>query len=120
MTVSSGSTTDTLNYSYDALQRLTSQTTVRTGLTLAKEYSYKNLSGNRIEDTRAWLLTVLNHKWNDQLRKKYRQPVIGIGDGFDIMDDGDELLRVEMAEEAEQVRKEKYDFLFERHFAENK
>ena len=47
MTVSSGSTTDTLNYSYDALQRLTSQTTVRTGLTLAKEYSYKNLSGNR-------------------------------------------------------------------------
>ena len=47
MTVSSGSTTDTLNYSYDAFQRLTSQTTVRTGLTLAKEYSYKNLSGNR-------------------------------------------------------------------------
>ena len=47
MTVSSGSTTDTLNYSYDAFQRLTSQTTVRTGLTLAEEYSYKNLSGNR-------------------------------------------------------------------------
>lgn len=61
--------------------------------------------GNCIEDMRAWLLTVLNHKWNDRLRRKYRQPIIGIGDGFDIMDDGDELLRVEMAEEAEQVRK---------------
>ena len=60
---------------------------------------------NCIEDMRAWLLTVLNHKWNDQLRRKYRQPVIGIGDGFDIMDDGEEILNVEMAEEAEQVRK---------------
>ena len=48
MTVSAANISgDTLNYSYDALQRLTSQTTVRTGLTLAKEYSYKNLSGNR-------------------------------------------------------------------------
>jgi len=47
MTVSSGNVNDTLNYSYDSLQRPTSQTTVRTGLTLAKEYSYKNLSGNR-------------------------------------------------------------------------
>ena len=27
--------------------------------------------GNCIEDMRAWLLTVLNHKWNDQLRRKY-------------------------------------------------
>ena len=61
--------------------------------------------GNRIEDMRAWLLTVLNHKWSDQLRRKYRQPVIGIGDGFDIMDDEDELLSAEMAEKAEQVRK---------------
>jgi YD repeat-containing protein len=47
MTDSSGNFTDTLNYSYDALQRLISQTTVRTGLILAKEYSFKNLSGNR-------------------------------------------------------------------------
>ncbi len=61
--------------------------------------------GKHIEDMRAWLLTVLNHKWNDQLRRKYRQPVIGIGDGFDIMDDGEEILNVELAEEAEQVRK---------------
>ena len=61
--------------------------------------------GNCIEDMRAWLLTVLNYKWNDQLRRKYRQPVIGIGDGFDIMNDEDELLSMEIAEEAEQVRK---------------
>ena len=47
MTVSSGNVNDTLNYSYDALQRLTTKTTVRTGLTLAEEYSYRNLSGNR-------------------------------------------------------------------------
>ena len=39
---------DTMTYTYDALQRLTSQTIQRsTGLTLAKEYSYKNLSGGR-------------------------------------------------------------------------
>ena len=47
MTVSSGSTTDTLSYSYDAFQRLTAKTTARSGLTLAQEYSYKDISGNR-------------------------------------------------------------------------
>ena len=37
-----------MTYAYDAFQRLTSQTIQRsTGLTLAKEYSFKNLSGNR-------------------------------------------------------------------------
>ena len=38
---------DTINYSYDAFQRLTAKNTIRTNLTLAQEYSYKNLSGNR-------------------------------------------------------------------------
>ena len=42
------STVDTMTYAYDALQRLTSKTVQRsTGLTLAKEYSFKNLAGNR-------------------------------------------------------------------------
>ena len=29
--------------------------------------------GKEIRDLRGWLLTVLNNKWNDRLRKKYRQ-----------------------------------------------
>jgi hypothetical protein len=66
MTVSSGSTTDTLNYSYDALQRLTSQTTVRTGLTLAKEYSYKyGADGLRTQKTVG--STVYNYYYADGL-----------------------------------------------------
>ena len=48
MTVTANGTVDTMTYAYDALQRLTSQTIQRsTGLTLAKEYSFKNLSGNQ-------------------------------------------------------------------------
>ena len=48
MTVTANGIVDTMTYAYDALQRLTSQTTQRsTGLTIAGERSYKTLSGNR-------------------------------------------------------------------------
>ena len=47
MTVTASGVSDTLSFTYDALQRLTAKNTVRTGLTLAQEYSYKNLSDNR-------------------------------------------------------------------------
>jgi hypothetical protein len=47
MTVTANGVSDTLNYTYDSLQRLTAKNTVRTNLTLAQEYSYKTISGNR-------------------------------------------------------------------------
>ena len=48
MTVTASGVSDTLNYTYDPFQRLTSQAVQRsTGLTLAGERSYKNLSSNR-------------------------------------------------------------------------
>jgi DNA-directed RNA polymerase specialized sigma24 family protein len=36
--------------------------------------------GKPIHDLRGWLLTVLNNKWNDRLRKKYRQPLVTFGE----------------------------------------
>ena len=47
MTVTASGVSDTMSFTYDALQRLTAKNTVRTGLTLAQEYSYKTVSGNR-------------------------------------------------------------------------
>ena len=47
MTVSASGVSDTLSFTYDALQRLTAKNTVRTGLTLAQTYAYKTISGNR-------------------------------------------------------------------------
>lgn len=45
--------------------------------------------GGVINDIRGWLLIVLSNRWNNMLRQKYRQPVIGIGEGFDIIDETD-------------------------------
>ncbi len=45
--------------------------------------------GGVINDVRGWLLIVLSNRWNNMLRQKYRQPVIGIGEGFDIIDETD-------------------------------
>ena len=48
MTVTANGTVDTMTYAYDALQRLASQTIKKSeNIILAKEYSYKNLSGGR-------------------------------------------------------------------------
>ena len=51
------------------------------------------------------MLTVLNHKWNDFLRKKYRRPIIGIGEDMDIVDEESAFDEFEKNEEAEQIRK---------------
>ena len=42
--------------------------------------------GNTIQDMRAWLLTVMNRRFNDMLRKKYRQPTVFMGCDFDLAD----------------------------------
>ncbi|MBR6637990.1 MAG: RNA polymerase sigma factor, partial [Lachnospiraceae bacterium] len=62
--------------------------------------------GGTIENPRAWLTTVMNHKYYDLLRKKYQLPTVTIGDDFDIPDESDFAHNIIMQEEAEQVRRE--------------
>lgn len=62
--------------------------------------------GGRIENPRAFLSTLLNRKYYDMLRRKYRLPTVSIGDDFDLMDDGDFTEDLERREEAEGIRRE--------------
>ena len=61
--------------------------------------------GNVIQDIHAWLLAVLNNKWNDFLRKKYQQPIIGIGEGFEIIDETDDISHFHETDDGEHIRK---------------
>lgn len=61
--------------------------------------------GKEIRDMRAWLLTVMNRKFYDMLRKKYRQPTIIIRDDFDIIDDSASVFLIEQDDEACKIRK---------------
>lgn len=61
--------------------------------------------GGVINDMRGWLLTVLSNKWNNMLRKKYRQPIVAIGEGFDIVDESVCYSEEEELDKAENVRK---------------
>lgn len=62
--------------------------------------------GGIINNTRSFLTALLNRKYYDMLRRKYRLPTVIIGEGFDIADETDcdeiSLLR----EEAESIRGE--------------
>ena len=62
--------------------------------------------GGTIENPRAWLTTVMNRKYYDLLRKKYRLPTVTIGEDFDIPDESDFAHSMIVEEEAEQVRRE--------------
>lgn len=61
--------------------------------------------GGEIRDMRAWLLVVLGRKYNDMLRKKYRQPLVSLGENFDIADENAMLESSGENREAEEVRK---------------
>jgi len=61
--------------------------------------------GNIIKDMRGWLLTVLNRKFYQKLRKKYQIPIVTIGEDFDIMDEADCFANINQTDEAGQVRK---------------
>lgn len=66
--------------------------------------------GGRIDNLRGWLLTVMERKYYDMLRKRYRQPVVSIEETFE--PDGaaacpeDWLAAETAAEEAARVRRE--------------
>ena len=61
--------------------------------------------GKAIQDVKAWLLVVMGRKFNDMLRKRYKQPIVSIGDGFDIVDENALIKLNDKDDEAENVRK---------------
>ena len=61
--------------------------------------------GKDIQDVKAWLLVVMGRKFNDMLRKRYKQPIVSIGDGFDIVDENALIKLNDKDDEAENVRK---------------
>lgn len=62
--------------------------------------------GGVIGDARGFLLTVLNRKFYDTLRRKYKMPTVTIGEGFDILDDEDFTEALLSEDETENVRRE--------------
>jgi RNA polymerase sigma factor (sigma-70 family) len=62
--------------------------------------------GHYISEPRGWLLTVMNRKYYDMLRKRYKQPFVSIGEDFDIVCDTDPFENIGMTDEAENVRRE--------------
>ena len=61
--------------------------------------------GRDIQDVKAWLLVVMGRKFNDMLRKRYKQPIVSIGDDFDIVDENAMIQLNDEDDEAENVRK---------------
>ena len=61
--------------------------------------------GKDIQDVKAWLLVVMGRKFNDMLRKRYKQPIVSIGDDFDIVDENAMIQLNDEDDEAENVRK---------------
>lgn len=60
--------------------------------------------GKQIKDMRAWLTVVLNRKYNEMLRRKYKIPTVSIGEGFDIIDDNSSSV-FEENDDAEDIRR---------------
>ncbi len=62
-------------------------------------------SGAEIDNPKAWLTTVLNRKFCDRLRKKYRTTIVNIAYAADIPADGAVCETVEKSEEASEIRR---------------
>lgn len=81
---------------------LTQETLLSALLTEAK--------GGQIDNLRGWMLTVMERKYFDMLRKRYRQPYVSIGEAFEIIDEAsrpeDCLAAEAAADEAARVRRE--------------
>lgn len=89
--------------------------------TLLAALAYQK-SGAVIDNLRGWLLTVLNRRCADMLRRKYRQPTVTIGEDFDIADDCRVFEQIGQTDEEEAVRREvayladKYRAIIVRHY----
>ena len=62
--------------------------------------------GGTIENMRAFLSAILNRKYYDMLRRKYRLPTVAIGDDFDVADRTDFTHEIEQNEQAAHIRRE--------------
>lgn len=58
-----------------------------------------------LNDPKAWLMTVLNRKYYDMLRRKYNKPTVSFEVTEDIPDGGGLYETVEKSEEAEEIRR---------------
>lgn len=58
-----------------------------------------------IDDPKAWLMTVLNRKYYDMLRRKYNKPTVSFDVTEDVSDSGELYEAVEKSEEAEAIRR---------------
>ena len=73
------------------------------GDTMLAAFSYMNRGGT-IEYPKTWLANTLCHKYNDNLRRKYREPItINFDDSLDIFTDEEESFS---SEDAAKIRKE--------------
>ncbi len=61
--------------------------------------------GKQIKNPKSWLVTVLNRKYYDMLRRKYRKPVINIDMAGEIPDADDFSEQIEQSEDAENIRR---------------
>lgn len=61
--------------------------------------------GGNIENPKSWLSAVLNRKYYDFLRRKYRKPVVCIDVVCEQTDDSDLFEKIEESEEAESIRR---------------
>ncbi len=73
--------------------------------TLLAALSYRK-RGGVMKNSKAWLISVMNRKYYDLLRRKYQIPSVTIGDGFDIPEDYDISDGIIKEEQAELVRRE--------------
>ena len=58
-----------------------------------------------INDPKAWLMTVLNRKYYDLLRRKYNKPTVSFDVAADVPDDSELYEAVEKSDEAEAIRR---------------
>jgi len=63
-------------------------------------------SGREIENLKAWLVSVLNRKFYDLLRKKYKMPTVCYDLVSETADDSDDFNLIFESEEAEEIRRQ--------------
>ncbi|MDE5742351.1 MAG: sigma-70 family RNA polymerase sigma factor, partial [Oscillospiraceae bacterium] len=63
------------------------------------------MSTKSIDNPKSWLMTVLNRKYYDLLRRKYNKPTVSFAVAADVPDDGELYEVVEKSDEAEAVRR---------------
>lgn len=61
--------------------------------------------GKQIDNLKSWLVTVLNRKYYDVLRRKYRKPTISIDIVYELHDGANIAEDIEMSQDTENIRR---------------